>query len=119
MKVESVYIPTSIYNQKSSAKFLSEIKKTETSDAVVFDKERRENRRDDHLTDEEQHLHEDVDQHDVEAEARGFLQHLISRCNRGIAHPAKGLSLSSCPGLDPSLGPGLYPFPSRFLFVLS
>ena len=65
MKVESVYIPTSIYNQKSSAKFLSEIKKTETSDAVVFDKERRENRKDEHLTDEEQHLHEDVDQHDV------------------------------------------------------
>ena len=66
MKVESVYIPTSIYSQKSSAKFLSEIKKTETSDAVVFDKERRDNRKDGHYADEEQHLHEDVEQHETE-----------------------------------------------------
>jgi hypothetical protein len=69
MKVESIYIPTSIYSQKSAAKLLSEIKKTETSDAVVFEQERRDSRQE-HQTAEEEHLaHEDVEHHDTDDEA--------------------------------------------------
>jgi len=66
MKVENMYFPTSIYSQKSSAKLLSEIKKTETSEAVVFDKERRDSRQDSHHADDEQYNHEDVEHHEVE-----------------------------------------------------